>query len=769
MRCACGAMLAGVDLVRPQAAGMAADLPPRQTPAAEAVVCAYEDCGQANPAGAAACLYCNRPLAPTANDLALTAPGQFHSLLNLPSALKARYRILRPLPTRGAEAELLLVEQLDGGPARVAKIYRQGIQPRREVQERIARIAVEHRVEVLDADVSDGYAYEVMEFCSHGCLREMMGAGPLPAGLLQDLVRELAPAIAGVHAVGLVHRDMKPENILVRSRSPLNLVLTDFGVASVLDATQRFTGVARTLPYASPESLSGVIDGKSDYWAFGMIMLEGALGQHPFAGLSEAVILHHLTTRSIDQQGIGDRKLKKLVRGLLQRDPKLRWGAAELVRWLADDDSLAEPADEAAGSSFAQPYHLASERCHTPEQLAVALARNWREGVADTANGQLLAWFRDVQKDQNVVRLMLELRHDLNLSPDRQLLNLILHLAPGIPPVWRGETIELPAILSHANLALKGDLAAAKWLDLLYQNRVLEVYAKAGNQDVASLVQRWNLACDQFDRAWNDKLHIITAKGPARHPREVVNFDALMYGGDGPSQPPMASMHARLLAIAYDPSWSERLRKRLLAELAGLTVYCNWFAELGDPRSLDAPSLLVLESLLPEARKAADRQIKTNQLRQEDEINECHAMRAEIEAVIASLRGDATETSASPAVCTRIRNDIDKYFSLIARVRASGRSDLLWQEMKKSALRTELTARQMLMLVDLLGERRAVNAGWFSLPVLGFLALAMVLLSPTLGVRITYLLIAGTIGIAAWRLLPNLSAMRKIRELGNSL
>src|SRR4029077_19586068 len=117
---------------------------------------------------------------------------------------------------------------------------------------------------------------------------------------------------------------------------------TDFSVASTLDATQRFTSAARTLPYASPESLSGVIDGKSDYWALGMIVVEAALGRHPFAGLSEAVILHHLTTRSVDVSGVADRNVRKLTRGLLLRDPETRWGAEQVERWLAGDESLAE-------------------------------------------------------------------------------------------------------------------------------------------------------------------------------------------------------------------------------------------------------------------------------------------------------------------------------------------------------------------------------------------------------------------------------------------
>lgn len=767
MRCVCGALLAGVDLIGKSPA-LAETSAPIEVAIAKTVadaICSYEDCAQPNPPGSGTCLYCNRPIA---SSTALTTAAQSQSLLSLPQALKDRYRILKPLPVQGAEAELLLVEAHAGGPSRVAKIYRHGIQPRQDVQQRIARIDTQHRVEVLEAGISEGHAYELMEFCVHGSLREQMRAGPLSADLLLVLVRELAGAIVEVHAAGLLHRDLKPENILVRTVEPLDLVLTDFGISSVLDATQRFTGTARTLPYASPESLSGVIDGKADYWAIGMIILEGALGKHPFAGLSEAVILHHLTTRSIDLSGIGDRSLRKLLRGLLVRDPKARWGDDEIRRWLARDASLAEPAEHGVASSFAEPYHLGKEVCHTMEQLAVALAGNWRDGIADMANGLLLSWFRDVQKDQNAVRLLLELRQDSRLSFDLQLLKLILHLAPGIPPVWRGETIELPSILARANLALKGDEEAERWLNLLYQNRVLEAYAKAGNREAADIVQRWHLACDQFEQAWDAGLALIKAKAPARGPGEYANYDLLVYGNSDPHPPSIAAMHPRLLAISYDARWSERLRQRLSAELAGLIVYCPWLADLGTPDTMDAASLLVLESLLPESKKVVERQIKANQRLRESEADECVELKAQLSAAAASIRG-AGDSMLMPNACIELKTSIDRYLDLIARIRASGRADLPWQELRKAATRTEARANQLRLLADTLAAHRAENAGWLSPQVLGFFAMAMILLPMFFGLKIDILLMTLVAALAVWRLVPDFSMMRRIRELAESL
>jgi tRNA A-37 threonylcarbamoyl transferase component Bud32 len=766
LRCACGALLTGVDLLsrHPPAEAVAAPAAP-VAPGNTALVCAHEDCGQPNPQGSVTCLYCNRALQPAG----LSSAAQLHSLISLPGTLKDRFRILRPLPTQGAEAELLLVQQVDGGPELVAKIYRHGVQPRADVRERLARVDTHFCVALMESGTQQGYAYEVMEYCTRGSLRELLRKGTLKGDALQALVRELASAIAAVHAVGLLHRDLKPENILLRAVDPLDLVLTDFGISSVIDATQRFTSTARTLPYASPESLSGVIDGKTDYWSLGIILLEASQGQHPFAQLSEAVILHHLTTRGIDLTGVRDSDLRKLLRGLLLRDPQQRWGDAEIRRWLAQDSGLAEPQEASGVTGFSQPYHLGQDVCHTPAQLAVALARNWSAGCADIANGQLLTWFREVPKDQNAVRLLLELRHESGLPVDVQLLRLILHLAPGMPPVWQGEPIGLRSVLLRANLALKGNSDAAHWLAQLQHYQVLQTCAQAGNPECADLVLRWGQAYEQFDQAWDDGMALLRQQAARPEPGTYADVHQLLYGKSDPDRPALAGMHARLLAIAYDPQWAERLRRRLLAELAGLLVYCPWLGQLGDPLTLAPAPLLVLEALLPQARKLAEQQQLAEARLREADAAECAALNTELQAVLAALRHAARASLLLPAACATLAAELERYFDLVAKIRASGRSDLPWQELRAAAARRKTVAAQMREAVHSLAEQRAENAGWLSQQVLIFVVLAMLLLPMIFGRSTLGWLSALLAGVAAWRLLPVYSQTRKIRGLASRL
>src|SRR5207245_2666709 len=119
-----------------------------------------------------------------------------------------------------------------------------------------------------------------------------------------------------------------------RSRHPLDLVLTDFGIASRLEGSRRFTSASRTLHYASPEAGGNMVLPASDYWSLGMIVVEMLAGHHPFADVAEERVKVHIATRPVPLLGV-EGAWKVLCQGLLTRNPDQRWGKAEIDRWLA--------------------------------------------------------------------------------------------------------------------------------------------------------------------------------------------------------------------------------------------------------------------------------------------------------------------------------------------------------------------------------------------------------------------------------------------------
>ncbi|CAK0741100.1 formylglycine-generating enzyme [Gammaproteobacteria bacterium] len=398
--------------------------------------------------------------------------------------LAARYRILEQLPTQGAEADLLLVEPLPGGERVVVKLYRRGIQPKNEVLARLAANVSAYVVRLLDHGQSEGVGYEILEYCERGSLQDLLAKGAMGEKQVRALLTELSAALRELHAQGILHRDLKPGNVLIRSEQPLILVLTDFGIASVTDSTLHFTSAHRTVRYAAPEAASGVVSVAADYWSLGMILAEALTGRHPFSGLSEVVIQYQLNTQAVPLVDISEPWLT-LCRGLLLRDPSQRWGDAEIGRWLAGDKTLAVPVEIPAAADVpavdahraAHPYKLQGTACWTARELAAQLAKNWERGTKDLQRGLLLPWLKDELRDQDLTSLLMDLLEEGGLTPDERLFRLILQMAPNQPPVWREISMEIADLAALARRAMQNDADAKRDIQTIRDRGLLTILA----------------------------------------------------------------------------------------------------------------------------------------------------------------------------------------------------------------------------------------------------------------------------------------------------
>jgi serine/threonine protein kinase len=165
-----------------------------------------------------------------------------------------------------------------------------------------ARLQHPHLLEVLSAGSQNGLLYYVMPYVEGESLRHrLLREGPLPVADAVTILREIADALAYAHAAGVVHRDIKPGNILLQNG---HAVLMDFGVARALLAAQggrRLTDpgtVVGTPGYMSPEQAAGdsEIDARSDVYALALVGYEMLAGKPPFSGTSlRALVAAHLT------------------------------------------------------------------------------------------------------------------------------------------------------------------------------------------------------------------------------------------------------------------------------------------------------------------------------------------------------------------------------------------------------------------------------------------------------------------------------------------
>src|SRR5215470_1363536 len=166
---------------------------------------------------------------------------------------------------------------------------------------REARIAAKlhhrHVVGIHDVGRTGDYNYIAMEYLGGGPVLAR-DAGPRPVGFALRITREIATALHYAHAKGFVHRDVKPDNILLREDN--SSALTDFGIARANDSATRMTrtgAVIGTPHYMSPEQARGrPIDGRADLYSLGIVLYELLVGRVPFhADDSLAVGIMHIT------------------------------------------------------------------------------------------------------------------------------------------------------------------------------------------------------------------------------------------------------------------------------------------------------------------------------------------------------------------------------------------------------------------------------------------------------------------------------------------
>ncbi len=153
-----------------------------------------------------------------------------------------------------------------------------------------AHLSHPHIVPLLDSGNAGGKPFYVMPFVSGGTLRVCIDGGPLDTNQVLKIAGEVSDALAYAHAQGILHRDVKPENIMMSGRSA---VVTDFGIARALraidepDAHSLDVGTAMGTPaYMSPEQAAGEqdLDERSDVYSLGAVMYEMLTGAPPFVG-----------------------------------------------------------------------------------------------------------------------------------------------------------------------------------------------------------------------------------------------------------------------------------------------------------------------------------------------------------------------------------------------------------------------------------------------------------------------------------------------------
>ncbi|MFS0696475.1 protein kinase domain-containing protein [Streptomyces nitrosporeus] len=212
---------------------------------------------------------------------------------------------------------------------------------RREV-EAARRVGAQWTAPVLDADPDAPVPWVATGYVAGPPLSDaVVRHGPLPEQAVRALGAGLGEALAAVHSHGLIHRDVKPSNVLLALDGPR---LIDFGIARALGAAASLTstGVSVGSPgYMAPEQTRGLdVSGAADVFSLGAVLAYAATGSDPFPGDSSAVLLYKVVHEE-PELGDLDGELRETVAACLAKRPGDRPGPAELARTLAPGGAAA--------------------------------------------------------------------------------------------------------------------------------------------------------------------------------------------------------------------------------------------------------------------------------------------------------------------------------------------------------------------------------------------------------------------------------------------
>lgn len=361
------------------------------------------------------------------------------------------WRLLRRLATTSHVRERYeAVRDTDGREA-IVTLYALGSEPDPDVYEILRTLDRDHVPEVLETGHYGDRAYEVTEDLRGGTFADL-GLVADDVATLSRILEEVGGALAALAECGLRHRDLRPGAIMVRSRDPLDLVVTGFGSARLSDYDLDIVSPLEITRYTAPEAVAGGVAAASDWWSLGMLILEQVTHGACFAGADDqAFLISVLTNGAPIPDGLAP-EVDALLRGLMASDRRLRWCWPEVRRWL-DGDIPEAPARQGtlADDRASRSITLGGQRFSggAPFALAAAETHHWDEARDLLLRGELVTWMEEAGLHPDLRAEIRQISGLDQVSEDFRLALVLKALNPAMPLVVRGEIVTPGWLIDH--------------------------------------------------------------------------------------------------------------------------------------------------------------------------------------------------------------------------------------------------------------------------------------------------------------------------------
>ena len=316
---------------------------------------------------------------------------------------------------QGSEGDLLLVSE--GKRQYALKIFHKGFRANTGVLGKLSPLKGKgYLVELVDY----GDDFELMQYLPEGSAASLKIKGD--AKSILAIAVKTALSLDSMHAKGVIHKDIKPANILMTDKGTLDCVLCDFGIADILDKEGKCsTRQARTPIYAAPEVYSTnstvLIDGvtycsltpKADFYSLGMTILSLWMGEGAFMSKeNEFAILKNGGGITVPAE-MPD-PLNKICRGLLVKNPAKRWGLSEITRTMKGEDVPVE--DEDPETEFKVVFSGSKNQiAHSPEELAAFMMGDRDLATKYLYRGDVEKWLKPYPELELAMQEIVETRY----------------------------------------------------------------------------------------------------------------------------------------------------------------------------------------------------------------------------------------------------------------------------------------------------------------------------------------------------------------------